>query len=298
MPPDWTNNKEMSKKAKGYVAGILAAIFYGTNPLGSLALYADGFGAGAVLFYRYALAVVAFAVIMAVRGETFRIGRGQAIRMSVLGAFFAMSSMMLYMSFKYMDAGVASTILFSYPIMTAVLMVALYHERITWTTTLSIALAVGGIALLYRGGGGATLSTIGVALVMLSSLLYAFYIIATGQTHTGFSPVRFTFWVLVFGCLSVVVWLLVTGERVPMLHGVKQWACALQLALLPTVLSIFFINIAIDNIGSTPSAILGALEPVTAVFIGCMVYGESFTLRLAIGIALILGGVILIVLRK
>lgn len=298
MPPDWTNNKEMSKKAKGYVAGILAAIFYGTNPLGSLALYADGFEPSAVLFYRYALAVVAFAVIMAVRGETFRIGRGQAIRMSVLGAFFAMSSMMLYMSFKYMDAGVASTILFSYPIMTAVLMVALYHERITWTTTLSIALAVGGIALLYRGGGGATLSTIGVALVMLSSLLYAFYIIATGQTHTGFSPVRFTFWVLVFGCLSVVVWLLVTGERVPMLHGARQWACALQLALLPTVLSIFFINIAIDNIGSTPAAILGALEPVTAVFIGCMVYGESFTLRLAIGIALILGGVILIVLRK
>lgn len=289
----------MSNKVKGYAAGILAAVFYGTNPLGSLALYADGLQPGAVLFYRYALAVAFFAIIMAARGETFRIRRGHAIRMAVLGAFFAMSSMMLYMSFQYMDAGVASTILFSYPVMTAVLMVAFYHERITWTTTLSIALAVGGIALLYRGGGsGANLSTVGVSLVMLSSLLYAFYIIATGQTHTGFSPVRFTFWVLVFGCLSVIAWLLITGEHVPMLHGTRQWVCALQLALLPTVLSIFFINIAIDNIGATPSAILGALEPVTAVFIGCAVYGESFTGRLAIGIMLILSGVILIVLRK
>lgn len=285
---------------KGYTAGILAAIFYGTNPLGTLALYADGYTPSTVLFYRYALAVAIFAVIMAVRGETFRIRPGHAIRMAFLGAFFALSSMTLYLSFKYMDAGVASTILFCYPIMTAVLMIAFFHERITWTTTLSIVLAVAGIGLLYRGGGagGTQLSTIGVALVMLSSLLYACYIIATGQVHMGFSPMRFTFWVLVFGGLSVVVWILVTGEHVALLHTPRQWACALQLALLPTVLSIFFINMAIDNIGPTPSAILGALEPVTAVFIGCVVYGENFSFRLAVGIVLILSAVVLIITRK
>lgn len=289
----------MSNKIKGYLAGIFAAIFYGTNPLGTLALYQDGFGAGAVLFYRYFFAVVIFAVVMLVRRETFAIRPGHAIRMAVLGAFFALSSLTLYMSFKYMDAGVASTILFCYPIMTAVLMVAFFHEKVTWATTIAIALAIGGIALLYRGGGeGTTLSTVGVTLVILSSLLYALYIIMTGQMHTGFSAVRFTFWVLFFGCLTVVVWLIATGEHVPVLHGTMQWACALQLALLPTVLSIFLINIAIDNIGSTPASILGALEPVTAVFIGCAVYGESFTFRLAVGIVLILSAVILIVLRK
>lgn len=291
--------KVMNTKVKGFAAGILAAIFYGTNPLGSLALYADGFTAGAVLFYRYFLAVIIFAVVMAVRGESFKIRPGHAIRLSMLGAFFALSSLTLYMSFNYMDAGVASTILFSYPIITAVLMVAFFHERLSWTTALAIALAVCGIVMLYHGGGsGIRLSTVGIALVMLSSLLYAFYIVATGQVHTGYSPVRFTFWILVFGCLTIVLWLLLTGESVPMLKGTREWAYALQLALLPTVLSIFLINIAIDNIGSTPAAILGALEPLTAVFIGCAVWGEAFTLHLAIGIVLILSAVILTLIRK
>lgn len=74
--------------------------------------------------------------------------------------------------------------------------------------------------------------------------------------------------------------------------------CALQLALLPTVLSLFFMTISINLIGSTPSAIMGALEPVTAVCIGVLIFGEAFSLRLGIGILLILAGVVLIILRK
>jgi drug/metabolite transporter (DMT)-like permease len=57
-------------------------------------------------------------------------------------------------------------------------------------------------------------------------------------------------------------------------------------------------TIAIKNIGSTPSAIMGALEPVTAVVISVSLFHEVFTLRLAIGIVLILSAVILVILRK
>jgi drug/metabolite transporter (DMT)-like permease len=90
----------------------------------------------------------------------------------------------------------------------------------------------------------------------------------------------------------------VVGDEIQLLHGVREWACAIQLALMPTVLSLFFMTIAIKNIGSTPSAIMGALEPVTAVFIGVVIFGESFTTRLAIGIILILSAVLLIILKS
>ena len=143
----------MNSKVKGFVAGVLAAIFYGTNPLGAVYLYQDDINSASVLFYRYGLAVVFFALWMMVKGESFRISWGHAIRFVVLGGVFALSSIALFLSFHYMDVGVASTILFSYPIMTAVLMVAFFHERITLTTTLSIALATLGIAMLYRGDG-------------------------------------------------------------------------------------------------------------------------------------------------
>ena len=288
----------MSSKVKGYVAGVLAAIFYGTNPLGTLYLYQDGISSGSVLFYRYALALVFFAAWMALRGEGFRVRWGHAVRFIVLGSLFGLSSTTLYVSFHYMDAGIASTILFSYPIMTAVLMVAFFHEHVTWPTALSITLATLGIGLLYRGDGSTTLSAVGVALVLLSSLLYALYIIAVNQWTTTYSPVKFTFWIVLGGLLSILAFSLASGNPLPWLHGARQWGCAVQLALLPTVLSLFFMNIAIKNIGSTPSAIMGALEPVTAVFIGCLVFAESFSLRLAIGIVLILSAVILIIVAR
>jgi drug/metabolite transporter (DMT)-like permease len=55
---------------------------------------------------------------------------------------------------------------------------------------------------------------------------------------------------------------------------------------------------AVKIVGSTPTAILGALEPVTAVAIGVLVFGEVLTGRLIVGIFLILGSTVLIALKK
>lgn len=193
-------------KLKGFAAALLAAIFYGTNPLGTLQLYADRMNPSSVLVYRYAFATLMFLIWMAAKREVLTIKWGTAIRLAILGTLMSMSSATLYLSFRYMDAGVASTILFSYPIMVAVLMVVFYHEHMTWSTTLCILMAVSGIALLYHGKGGVTLSTVGVSLVILSSLLYAFYIIGVNQTHTKLSPVKFTFWIVFFGFIALLVY--------------------------------------------------------------------------------------------
>jgi drug/metabolite transporter (DMT)-like permease len=71
-----------------------------------------------------------------------------------------------------------------------------------------------------------------------------------------------------------------------------------MLGLVPTVLSLIFMVKAVKIIGSTPTAILGALEPVTAVAIGVLVFGEVLTGRLIVGIFLILGSTVLIALKK
>ena len=290
----------MNTKVKGFAAGVLAAIFYGTNPLGSLPLYADSITPGNVLFYRYGLAAVCFALWLLARGQSLKIGWGYAIKFAVLGSLFALSSITLYVSFKYMSAGIASTILFSYPIMTALLMVLFYHERLTLATVVSISLAVTGIGLLYHGGGddGGKVSTAGMMLVLMSSLLFALYIVYVKQFRADIGPMKFTFWVVLFGWLTIMVYMIVANEPLQVLYMGTQWLWALQLALLPTVLSLFFINVAIKSIGSTPTAILGAFEPVTAVVVSCLCFGEPFTLRLAVGIVLILAAVILIIIRR
>lgn len=203
---------------KGFSAAIVAAVCYGTNPLGTLKLYEDGFNSGTVLSYRYGLAVLMFALVMLIRKESFAIKWGHAIKFALLGTFFALSSITLYVSFHYMAAGIASTLLFVYPIMTALLMTAFFHEKVTWSTSMAILLAVAGVGMLYQGDGDAKLSTAGFALVMASSLLYSIYIIAVNQWQTTMSSLKFTFWILVFCFIAILVFSWLSGDSLQMLH--------------------------------------------------------------------------------
>lgn len=289
----------MTSKVKGSICGILAAISYGTNPLGALNLYADGMNANSVIFYRYGLATAILAVIMLVQKKSFTVTHKEFAILSILGVLMALSSLTLYCSFNFMDAGIASTLLFVYPVMVAVMMAIFFKERVTPVTAISILLALFGISLLYKGGDGVTLSVVGVVLVMVSSLTYAVYIIIVNKSQLLMSSVKLTFYVLLTGTVMIYVYSLFgpNAQLMP-LNSPMMWVYALGLAVFPTVVSLILMVIAVHNVGSTPTAVMGALEPITAVCIGIFVFGEAFTFRLAIGILLILSAVILIVAGK
>ena len=110
---------------KGIICGILAAVCYGTNPLGALPLYAEGMNTSSVLFCRFSTAVVMLGVMMAAQRKTFRVSLRELAVLPLFGLLFAASSITYYRSFLYMDAGIASTMLFVYPVMVAVIMAAL-----------------------------------------------------------------------------------------------------------------------------------------------------------------------------
>ena len=195
----------MNAKVRGTLCGIVAAACYGTNPLGALPLYAEGVNACSVLFYRFSLAVVLLAAIMAVQRKSFAVTRRELAMLAGLGVTFSSSSLSLFFSFYFMSAGIASTILFVYPVMVAVIMAVFFKERVTATTVLSILLALAGIALLYKGDDGTALSTIGVVLVFISSLTYALYIIIVNKSPLRMSALKLTFYVLIFAALTVGV---------------------------------------------------------------------------------------------
>lgn len=274
-------------------------MFYGANPLGALPLYADGINTCSVLFYRYAIAVVVLAVVMAVRRKPLAVSRRDLAIMALLGVLFAASSLSLFMSFLFMGAGVASTLLFVYPVMVAVIMAVFFKERVTRSTVLAIALALTGVALLYKGDGGEPLSGAGVSLVMVSSLTYALYIIIVNKSPLRMSSVKMTMYVLTFAvAVAVAMSFTDPANHLQLLHTPRQWGLALLLAVVPTVLSLLLMVIAVHDVGSTPTAIMGALEPVTAVVISVTLFGELVTARLVIGIVLILAAVLLTVVGK
>ena len=275
----------MNSTLRGTICGVAAAVFYGTNPLGAMNLYHDGITAYTTLFFRFGIAAVMLAVMMLVQRRSFALTRRELLTLIPLGILMGTSSATLYISFNHMDVGIASTLLFVYPVMVAVIMAAFFREKVT----------AAGISLLNKSGDGSSLSVLGVTLVMLSSLSYAIYIVVVNKSNLRLSSVKLTFYVLLFGLIPILGVTFATGGTLQMLVTPRQWIYATQLALMPTVLSLVLMVVAVHDIGSTPTAILGAIEPITAVAIGVVCFGEAFTPRLAAGIVLILTAVLLII---
>lgn len=290
----------MNSKLKGTLCGIGAAVSYGLNPLGALPLYADGVNTNTVLFFRYSIAVILLAAFMLFKRQSFAVTKKEISVLSVLGVLFVTSSLTLFLSFHYMAAGIASTLLFIYPVLVAVMMTVFFKEKLTIVTVVSIVLALSGIGLLYKGDNGDVLNMTGVLLVMLSSLTYAVYIIIVNKSPLRMSSIKLTFYVLLIGVIFIIVYSFAGGSDnyIHILNKPKEWMFASILALFPTVISLLLMVIAVHEIGSTPTAILGALEPMTAVVIGVVLFNEEMTIRMATGMIMILIAVMFIIAGK
>ena len=223
----------MNAKAKGYILGSIAAASYGMNPLFALPLYKAGMDPDSVLFFRYLFAIPLLGIMIKARGRSFKIQRKETFPLIIMGLLVALSSLTLFLSYNYMAAGIASTLLFVYPIMVALIMAMVFKEKLALQTIVCMLLALGGIGLLYKSEDGSTLSLIGTLLVFASSLSYAIYIVGINQTSLkNVATLKVTFYVLLFGLSLFVARLLYSG----VLNTPDQWylwANLLALAVFP-----------------------------------------------------------------
>ncbi|MCQ2055108.1 MAG: EamA family transporter [Fibrobacter sp.] len=294
---------------KGILFGCLSGICYGTNPLGALNLYKMGLDPETILCYRFAFAVVMLGLILFFKDgiptaekirSRFALNRREFGFLTLLGFLFALCAYGLFASFKYMEAGLASTLLFLFPLEVAIIMAVFFKERVSLKTGVSIAVSLLGLACLYRGGdGGVALSAIGLSLVALASVSYSYYIVVVNKANLKMGSLKLTFFAMLFCLMFLLAYSALFGAGIPGLpKNSAVWGWSFMLGLVPTVLSLVFMAKATKMVGSTPTAITGAFEPLTAVVIGVSVFGEVLTMRLVCGITLILGAVVLLAIKK
>ncbi|MDE6073068.1 MAG: DMT family transporter [Muribaculaceae bacterium] len=279
----------MNDKLKGTIYGLLSAAFYGMNPLFTLPLYERGMSTTSVLFWRYLIALPILALMIKFRGQSLKVDSRLILPLLGLGLLMGYSSLALFLSYRYMDAGIASSLLFVYPLMVALIMTFFFREKLTLQTILCLVMAGGGIYMLYSGGtSGTTLSAAGTLLVMSSSLSYAVYIVCVNFPAIKRIPtVVLTFYVIAFGWLIFGGAVLADGN-LDLPSTTFMWGTAIALSLLPTVASLVLTTKAIQSIGSTPTAILGVFEPVTALIFGVLLFGEHLSMSDIVGLVLIL----------
>lgn len=281
--------KTLSKNAIiGYPAGIITGITYGLNPLFAVPLMNNGATIESILFFRYSFAVVMLGAFLILTKQSFRITVRQAGVLLALGLLYTSSSIFLFEAYNYIASGLATTLIFLYPVLVAIIMVFLRVVP-SWPVWLSIAATFGGVIIMTQGSEGDSLSPVGVALSLGSALVYALFIVIINRSKViaPISNTLLTFYSLMVG--AIVFLGKITFSDTAISAGITtggDWLNLVGLALLPTIVSTATLAIATRNIGAAKASVLGVFEPITAILIGTLMFGEPFTTNILLGIGI------------
>ena len=285
-------------KFKGFLYGIVASSTFGLLPLFTLPVMGEGLTTFSILSYRMLFASILVAVLMLIGRVSFATNLKELRWFAVLGFLYYGSAALLFQAYGGMASGLATTLHFMYPVSVTVIMALVYKQRPSLVTICAIILSLVGVALLcLRESSTGVSSLLSVFLVLLSGVCYAVYLVlvSTVKRINQQNSQKLTFYVLMF---SGAFFMLSTlqGGGLQIIPSASAGINLLLMASLPTLLSNLALVRSVKNIGSTLTSVLGAMEPLTAIIVGILVFDESLRGLMIVGIILILVSVSLIVL--
>lgn len=292
-------NQAIGRRTIGICAGIIAGVSYGTNPLFAKPLLESGVPVLVMLFFRYGISALLLAGWMLLKKEPFRVKGRELSLLAVLGLLFACSSLFLFISYEFIPSGLATTLVYLYPVFVALIMVLLRFYP-SWQTWISIAATFGGILLLSQPSGAAQIKPLGILLAVGSALSYAFYLVIVNRSKRikHVSEHTLTLYALLTGtALFASIRAVQGGSFIEGVNCPGDWANLIGLALVPTMISMLTLAISSRLIGPTKTSVLGVFEPLTAILIGTFLFGEPLTMKMGLGIAVCVAAVLFMILK-
>jgi len=288
------------KRLIGLAAGVIAGISYGTNPLFAKPLLESGVPVLVMLFYRYSISTIIMALWMLKRKESFKVNGRELRLLSLLGILFASSSFTLFVSYNYIPSGLATTIIYLYPVLVALIMVTLKSYP-SWQTWVSIVATFVGIIFLTKPSGTVQIQLPGILLAIGSALCYALYLVIVNRSRRikHVTEHSLTFYALLAGTLMFAI--IMTSHNDNPLQGIDTSRDVLNLiglAVVPTMISMLSVAISTRYLGPAKTSVLGVFEPLTAIMIGTVVFNEPLTAWMAVGIAICTSAVVFMVVCR
>lgn len=287
------------KSPWGYINAIVSAATFGTIPLFSIPVLAAGMLLPSVLVYRFAFGCLFMLAIMVWQKQNLHIRWAEGLEFALLSLMYSTSAICLFQGYNYMPSGIATTLLFSYPIWTAIILVVFFHEKLTLRTAVAIALAFGGVFMLSGiAEAGSINSLIGVGLELFSGLSYSVYVVTFPKLRIRKLPaLKVNFYIFFMAMIQLALYSAFTAGGIAPIPDLKSLLSLILLGLVPTTISNVTLVKAMTLTDSTTVAILGAFEPLTAMVIGICVMGEPLTLSVLIGFVLIIAAVLTLIMK-
>lgn len=284
---------------KGLLYGVVSSSTFGLIPLLALPALRAGVSLDSVMFYRFGLSALALGGWMLLRQRDLSISMREFAALFGLGLFYALTALLLTTAYLYVPSGIATTVHFLYPVVVTAVMILFFKDKVSLPVIFASLLAIAGVCLLSSGGGNGAVSLKGLLLVLVTVVTYALYIVGVNKSCAHqMDGLKMTFYVLLSCTIIFVLNLLVKGNMPDAIPDVSTGAYLLLLALVPTLVSDFTLILSVQHVGSTITAVLGCMEPLTAVGVGVLFLHENFGIEQMCGMLVILLAVSVVILAN
>jgi len=274
---------------RGLLLVLLSTVAFGVLPIFGKVAYAEGVRPLVLLAWRYVVASLLFALVLRGPAPPWR----ARLRLWGIGTVFVANSIAYFLALALIPASTASLLIFSYPVIVALLAAAAGLERLRLRSLLAAALAFSGCALTVAGAGGVSgvlEAGPGSLLAFLASVLYATYVILASRFARDVQAQVLAQHLAQVSAVVCLVLALGTGglELPPTILG---WGAVLGAGVLSTVVAFFAFLAGMALMGPTRASVVSSVEVVVTVVLASLLLGERLGALQATGAVLILGAV-------
>ncbi|WP_224336030.1 DMT family transporter [Haloprofundus halobius] len=295
------SRSDRDRRAETVGVGLVLFSAFGFGTLAVLGefAFAAGLNVPSVLALRFALATLLVWVVLAARrrrtdapGRLRLRGRLLVVAIALGLVGYTGQSALFFWGLEYLTAGVTTLVLYTYPAFVLVLSALFLGEPLTRRRLVALPLVLGGVTLV-AGVDPAGVSTVGVAIVLGSAVVYSGYIVVSRVALDDTDGLLLAGYVLPAAAVSFVTYGTVT-DTLALPATTAGWLTVVGIAVLATVVPVVTFFGGIRRIGASRAGLVSTVEPIVAVVLGVLLLNEPLPPATFVGGALVLVGVWLI----
>ncbi len=290
MAPRFTHHPR-ARLLIGSIAGLTAGAGYGAALALSRLTYDHGFTPAGLSLLRYVSLVVVLGIWLAAKRRFRRLRPGVLGTMLLLGVFSYMITVFNLSSIVYIPVSLTTIVFYTHPALVVLATAACLRVRVNPVEFAAVAAAFCGLFIALEVSF-TSLHPLGLVFAGASALTCAVMYVVTNRLLDATDFIEVTFYMAITAALLSALNLVAEGGMVmpDSLDGVA-------IAALVTVLFMIAITtmfLAIEMVGSIPTAMLTNVEPLTAIAVAVMVLGEPLPVAVAFGALIVISAILLL----
>lgn len=283
----------------GFFFAVTGTVLFSLKSIFIKLAFMEGVDTTTLMFLRMTIALPFYIAVLLYAMKTRPTKAAQLhkknITITIILGFlgYYLASYLDFESLHYISAQLERLILFTYPIIVAILSWIFFREKITIKILISMVLSYAGVGFLFFNEAGAGNENLlkGTILVGAAAFFFSIYVVFSKDLISKLGSLIFTSIAMSTAVFYILVQFLATRDISDLNVSPKVWLLSFLLAIFCTLIPSFLTAEAINRIGATRMSITGSIGPVFTIFIAVIFLGEDFGWEHIVGLLLVLIGV-------